>query len=191
MINTFSANSLKVINGSYEEFKNKYIDNLEIMPYSEELKKGNLLHGLICYYLKGYNTEKFESSLDKDDYILWLDIKNSDIIKLIKSGNEKYIEYPFFIKESLNNKPYFLTGRFDAVINTGHNYVIADWKTKNLPKDPKDDIQTVVYMHSLSRLFNTKNIEMVYYSLESKKYAKTSYQGGYLDKINQIVSNVI
>ena len=190
MINTFSAHSLKVLDNSLEEFKNKYILNLDFIEQNEEIILGNKFHRLIYYLLKGYDIEKFENALFEDEIFIWEKIKKSDIINFALQGEEKFIEQPFFIKEDLNGKPFYLTGRFDCVIKNNDKYTILDWKTKNLPKNPEFDLQTLVYFIAASKLFKTENIEMIYYSLVDEKSIVVSYSNN-IDKIKKIVSKII
>ncbi len=166
MKDTFSANSLKSLEVSYEAFKRKYIDKLELINSDDKIKTGNKFHILICYYLKGFNTEKFENSLDREEFELFQKIKKSEIIRFALSGDEKFIEQPFFVQFPYSDKKYYLTGRFDSVIKKCGKYYILDWKTTNIPKNPEDEIQTLVYLFAASKLYKTDKIEMIYYSLE-------------------------
>ncbi len=166
MINIFSANSLKILESSKEKFEQKYVLGLDLVEYKKETELGNKLHTLICYLLRGYSTEKFECALNFEEIQIWEKIKSSEIINFALSGKEKFIEQPFFIKDNLGNFTFYLTGRFDAVIKNDDKLTILDWKTKTLPKNPNTDIQTIVYMYCATKLFKSKNLEMVYYSLQ-------------------------
>ena len=190
MINTFSCNSLKVLDNSYEEFKRKYILKLDFLEKNEEAIIGNKFHFLISCLLKGQNFEKMEKSLNEEEFKIWNDVKNSEIINFATLCFEKYIEQPFLIKENLNGNNFYLTGRFDAVVKNNDKYTILDWKTKNLPKNPEFDLQTIVYFEAASKLFKTENLEMFYYSLVDKTSVCIQYKNN-LDKIKQIVSKII
>ena len=74
-----------------------------------------------------------------------------NFIDKLKDKKDFFIEteYPFLIKEELNNENYYLTGRFDAIYKKDSEYIIYDWKTLNLPKNPKDDLQSIVYIYAL------------------------------------------
>lgn len=167
MIDTFSANSLKILDSSLKEFKMRYLSNLYLIEDNEELKVGNKFHNIICYYLKNFDIEKFKKGFNSAELQILEQFINSEIVKFAISGDEKFIEQPFFVK--INDK--YLTGRFDAVIKKNETYYILDWKINNLPKNPNSDIQTLVYIYSLSKLYKTKNIKMVYYSiLKNEKF---------------------
>lgn len=189
-MDTFSANSLKILQISKAEFEKKFIDKIELIEENKDAILGNKFHSLICYYLKNYNIKKFENSLLNEEKELFLKIKNSKTMAIAKNTSEKYIEQPFFIKEFLNNKPFFLTGRFDAILKMEDKYIILDWKTKNLPKDANNDIQTIVYLHCASKLFNTKNIEMIYYSLYNDEEKNVKYNENGIFEIKKIISKI-
>lgn len=190
MIDTFSANSLKILDKSLEDFEKKYIHNLEFYKTDENAQIGNKFHNLICYYLKNYDVQKFESALNKGELEIWEKTKNSSLFDFIKSADEKFIEQPFFIKENFNGKDFYLTGRFDAVIKKGEEFTILDWKTRKIPACVESEIQTVVYIFCASKLFKSKNIKMVYYSLEEEKEAGADYREDYFDKIIKIISKI-
>lgn len=190
MIDTFSCHSLKVLDSSYEEFKRKYILKLDFLEQNEEAFIGNKFHALISYLLKNHNFKKFENALNEKEAEIWESVKNSEIINFAIFSGEKYIEQPFLIKEDLNGKNFYLTGRFDCVVKNNDKYTILDWKTKNLPKNPESDLQTIVYFIAASKLFKTTNIEMIYYSLIDKNSICIQYIDN-LDKIKEIVSKII
>lgn len=186
-MDTFSVNSLKILNNSIGDFEKKYINKTEFISKTAEAKLGERFHGLICYYLKNFNIEKYENALSEEEKIIWTKVKNSSIVQAAKEAQKKYVEQPFYVKEQLSDKEFYLTGRFDAVIKNGEDYIILDWKTKNLPKNPEFDIQTMVYTFCASKLFKTKKIKMVYYSLEMGLNIEVDYREEYSDKIKEIV----
>jgi len=191
VIDTFSVNSLKLIQKSTEEFKNKYIEGLEFYKKDENTSLGNIFHTLISYYLRGYDIEKYLENLEESKKETFYSLINSDIMKTILSSDKKFIEQPFFIKFELNNAPFYLTGRFDLVIQKGNKFTIIDWKTKTIPKNPMDDIQTVVYTYALSKMTSTKEIDMVYYSLSTGETAQAGYSGNQAEKIGEIILKVL
>lgn len=191
MKDTFSANSIKILDKSYDEFKLRYVDKLNLLEFSKDTFKGNKLHSIICYYLKGYDISKFKNALSDDELLIFNNLKNSKIVDFIKSSDEKFIEKSFYIKEEFNTKPFYLTGRFDIVVKNSNKYTIIDWKTGSIPKEPYNDIQTIVYFEAAEKLFNTKSIEMIYYSLEKESSTVVHYEGFYSDKIKKIISKAI
>ena len=190
-MDTYSANSLKVLNNSLIEFKKKYTDKIELIEKNDKTEEGNKFHALICYYLKNYNVSKFLCALSDNEKEIFERIKKSDIIKFVLSGDKKYIEQPFLVKTLIGNKEFYLTGRFDCVVKKNEKIYICDWKINNLPECPENDIQTLVYVFAASKLFKTKEIEMVYYSLlkDEKKLVKAAsdYIGNAENRIKEII----
>ncbi len=162
-IDTFSANSLKILDKSFEEFENKYIYNLSVYKKDERTVLGQKFHTLICFYIRGFDVKRLVMDLSPDEHIFWQKLEKK--LKIIKSNFIK-TEYSFLIKDELNNFSYYLTGRFDGIYKDEKGYIIYDWKTLNLPKNPYDDIQSIVYLYSLSKIYKTNRIKMRYLSIE-------------------------
>lgn len=189
-IDTFSANSLEILKNSKEEFYKKYVQNLELIIQNDEIKEGDKFHKLICYYLKDYDIKKFESALNKEESALWENLKNSKPLIEAKCTNEKFTEQPFIIKEILENKDFYLTGRFDLIIKKEDKYIIFDWKIKNIPDNYIDNMQTIVYLYAAEKLFKTNNIEMVYYSLTKDIYKIVPFDNNCLEKIKEVIKKI-
>ena len=64
-IDTFSANSLKELDKSFEDFKNKYIYNLSIYKKDERTLLGQKFHSLICFYIRGFDVSRLVLDLNK------------------------------------------------------------------------------------------------------------------------------
>ncbi len=175
-LDTFSANSLKVLERDFEEFKNKYIYNLTLFKRDERALLGQKFHSLICAYLKNFDTQKMILELNEKENNIWLKLKE----KLEdKKNNFIETEYSFLVKCALNNradKPYYLTGRFDAIYKDIEGYVIYDWKTLNLPSNPYEDLQSVVYLYCASIIFNDTNIKMRYFSIEKLDFIDVEFK---------------
>ena len=173
MIDTFSANSLKILDRSLDEFIDKFVNHLSLYKKDERAVLGQKYHSLICQYLKGYDISKMKKELT--------DSTSFDrFIKAIKPDNFIKTEYPFLIKDEIKSRIYYLTGRFDAVYKD-EGYIIYDWKTLNLPNNAQDDLQTIVYLYCASEIFNTKNIKIRYVYIEFKDRAV------YKKRIDEIV----
>ena len=185
-IDTFSANSLKILDRSLEEFKNKYIYNLSLFKKDERATLGQKFHSLICYYINGFEVSKIELELNEKENTIWQNLKN-----IIKDSKENFIhtEYPFLIKDKLENKDYYLTGRYDAIYQDKDGIVIYDWKTLNLPKDPFNDLQSIVYLYCASKIFNTHKIKMRYLSIERLDFIDVEFQTPeiYKKRIDEII----
>ncbi len=182
MIDTFSANSLKILDKSLDEFIDKYVYHLTIYKKDERAVLGSMYHALICQYLKGYDISKMEKELKNKSVF-------DNFIKTIKPDNFVKTEYSFLTKEKLQEKPYYLTGRYDAIYREDDSYIIYDWKTLNIPYNVEDDLQTIVYLYTASEVFNTKNLKMRYISIEKGEYKDIIYRDcdSYKKKIEGIV----
>jgi len=186
MTDTFSANSLKVLERSVEEFKNKYIENLTLFKNDIRASLGQRFHSLICAYIKGFDITKFEKSLSSDEFNNWILLKEK-----LKDKRNNFIscEHSFLIKNILNKKPYYLTGRFDAVYKENDEITIYDWKTLNIPKNPFNDLQTVVYLYCAGKIYKTENVKMKYISIEKQTSSEIIYSNKkeYKKRIEDII----
>jgi len=188
-IDTFSANSLKLLEKNLVEFENKYIYNLSI--YKKDLRAilGQKFHSLICFYIKGFKVDKLLLDLDNQELSYWK--KLEEILKNIKNDFIK-TEYSFLVKNEINGNPYYLTGRFDAVYSKEDKIIIYDWKTLNLPKDPENDLQTVVYLYCAYKIFNTDKIKIRYLSIEKLDFVDVEFSKieVYQQKIEKIIQKL-
>lgn len=190
---TFSANSLKVLDKNVEEFKLKYEENLYFTQDNSKAKTGQNIHSFLYFYLKNFDTSKIEAALNKNDRDFINKIKDFDCIKTLKSSSEKSIEQPFLIKCTPKNAlQFYLTGRFDAILIENKKINIYDWKTLNLPKDPKSDIQTIVYLYAASKLYKTENISIKYISLTKNESVEINYtpEFDYFKRIFEIIQKL-
>lgn len=194
-IDTFSSNSLKVLDRSVEEFKNKYIYNLSLFKKDKRAILGKKFHSLISSYLSGFSVDKMLVDLDKDEFYYWMKLE-SILREKTKDNNSKFIEteYSFLIKDNLYDKNYYLTGRFDAIYknNIENSYIIYDWKTLNFPKNPQDDMQSIVYLYCAYKIYKTKNIKIRYFSIEKLDFIDVEFvdENIYKNKIESIISKL-
>ncbi len=218
-MDTYSANSLKLLNKDPEAFRLKYKEGLFLNPDNSSAKAGQNLHSFLCFYLKGFDISKIENSFSKKDREFLDNIKEFDVVKALKNAAKKDIEQPFLIKcvpnlsdlkKNDGKNTFYLTGRFDAVLcynkrvcgylNGGavcgaaddtmdFGVEIYDWKTVNLPKNPKEDVQTLVYLYAASRLYGTENVSIIYVSLSKNESTTICFDRAcdYLEKIFEIV----
>lgn len=185
-IDTFSAHSLKVLEKSLEEFENKFIYNLSLFKKDPRALLGQKFHNLICAYLNDFNIEKMSMELNEDELIIW-----KNLVKVLETKKQYFIktEYPFLIKCSLEDEFYYLTGRFDAILQKDNEYIIYDWKTLNLPKNPENDLQTITYLYCASKIFNSTNIKIRYLSIEKLDFIDINFRDEkiYKQKIDEII----
>ena len=189
-MNTFSVNSLKLLDKNIEDFINKYILHLEFLSSNQSSKRGERLHAMISYYLKNFNITKILNSLNQDEKEILEKTLTLDIFK----EKEKFIksEETFLIKCCKDDLIFYLSGRFDAIFKDGEKFIIYDWKSKNIPQNPQDDLQSIVYLYCASKIFNTKNIAIKYISLENQQITQTNFENenAYLERIFNIVKKL-
>lgn len=189
-IDSFSENSLKVLDRDVEEFKNKYLYNLTLFKKDKRADLGQKFHSLICYYIKGFSVEKLLLNLNEKEISFWKNLQA--YLEPIKKGFIK-TEYSFLVKNMLKDTPYYLTGRFDAIYQENDTYTIYDWKTLTLPKDCAFDIQTVVYLYCAAKIFNTDKINMKYLSIEKLETQLVPFEAEniYKKRIDDIVAKIL
>ncbi len=189
-MNTFSVNSLKLLEKNKEDFINKYILHLDFLSSNKSTKRGERLHGLISYYIQGYDISKIKNSLAKDEK----EILDKTLLLEIFKEKKKFIksEDRFLIKCKNKDLTIYLTGRFDAVYKGKNTYIIYDWKSKNIPPNPQEDLQSIVYMYCASKIFNTKDIQIKYISLENQEFVQAEFkdENTYLERIFNIIKKL-
>lgn len=185
-IDTFSAHSLKILDKSVEEFKDKFIHSLSLFKKDPRAILGQKFHALICYFINNFDVEKLAQDLNEEEQIIWQNLQN-----ILKDKKENFIhtEYPFLIKDELKGWNYYLTGRYDAIYKENNQYIIYDWKTLNLPKNPQDDLQSIVYLYCASKIFKTENIKMRYLSIEKLDFIDINFESTqkYKNRIDSII----
>lgn len=189
-MNTFSVNSLKLLDKNIEDFINKYILHLEFLSSNQSSKRGELLHAMISYYLKNFDITKILNSLNQDEKEILEKTLTLDIFK----EKEKFIksEETFLIKCCKDDLIFYLSGRFDAIFKDEEKFIIYDWKLKNIPQNPKEDLQSIVYLYCASKIFNTKNIAIKYISLQTNQTAQVDFKDEniYLESIFNIIKKL-
>lgn len=188
MNNTFSSNMLKTFQECPQQYFLQYIENIQIPQSTKAAEKGKTIHALINYYFNNFNTSKIAEAMNSEEKILWqnflnLNIKKEDIYKS---------EYTFNIKIDTTD---WITGRIDAIIKEKDQYIIYDWKTGNLPKNPETDLQTCIYLFSVYKIFEsrkliskTEDISFIYINLKTNETIKISIDK---EKINCIKDTIL
>lgn len=185
-IDTFSAHSLKILDKSLDEFKNKFIYNLSLFKKDERATLGQKFHALICSYINNFDISKMLLELSEKEIAIW---KNLETILKEKKDNFINTEYSFLIKDELNSWNYYLTGRYDAIYKENDEYIIYDWKTLNLPKEAQNDLQSIVYLYCANKIFNSEKIKMRYLSIEKLDFIDVSFDSvqKYKNRIDSII----
>ena len=149
---TYSAGMLKTFIECPQKFSLIFNEHLEIPNDNTFAEIGKQIHSLINYKLSNLDIEKMSGSLDNPENAelkrLWENFVGFNIKDTFAS------EYTFNV---ILNSQTRLTGRVDAIRKDDLTIEILDWKTgssKNI--DVENDMQTIVYLYCIYRLFNEK-----------------------------------
>ncbi len=161
----------------------KYIKNINMPTDDEVFETGKNIHALASYYLKKENIDKMENSLSKNESEMWVYLKSSRYFEYEVIG----CEYNLFFKQG----KIFLGGRLDALVKNGEEYYILDYKSGSVPKDPKYDYQTMIYILAVKEFFRTENINFIYIDLRNKKEFSIKYTKELGNEYNKKLSETI
>lgn len=160
--NCFSPNMLKTYETCPKKFYYRYIETLNVPVSSLPFEKGKKIHALANYFLKGVNISRIETCLSENESEVW----------------QSLLENPFFKKECFQSEyqlsckidKYWVGGRLDAIVHDYEKYYILDYKTGSIPKNPKFDYQTMVYLLCLDKFLKTyDSLSFVYINLKDKQ----------------------
>lgn len=182
---TYTAGMLKTFLECPQKFKYIFEEHIDIPTDDKYAVSGKKIHALINYFFKKSDINKMLKSLENND--------NSDLLTLwnnflsFKINNVFESEYTFNV---ILNEETKLTGRVDAIAQNGECFEILDWKTGNSKNiHPETDMQTMVYMYSIYKLFKYLNkisspeqLSMSYYFLKEKTFKTVNFsQEKYLE----------
>lgn len=147
----FSPNMLKTFEECQTKFLLKYIQRLSVPQETKFFEKGKKIHALASYYLRGDDIEKMERTLNPDEQTTW------DTLKASKYFELKMLETEYNLSCKVEN--YWIGGRLDAFMTDGENYFILDYKTGNIPLNPEEEVQTIVYLLCADKFLRHKKID--------------------------------
>lgn len=160
MFQSFSPNMLKTYELCPKKFFFKYVKNIS-MPVNDDIfESGKNIHALASYYLRKENIDRMENSLSSKEKLVWEYLKGSEYF----SYETVNTEYNLSVKIG----QHFFGGRIDALVKHNNRYYILDYKTGSIPKNPKFDYQTMIYLLAVRKFFNTDNVTFVYLNLREK-----------------------
>lgn len=194
--NTFTVNKLQTYDECPQKYKLCYIDNIKILEnpiFAEKAEKGNNLHNLINFHLKGQDIRKLITTLTPAEKSLWINFKESEI----KNYNIKESEYTFNVKID----EHWLTGRIDALFQHNENYIILDWKTGENFKHNQVKFQTAFYLLCFYEILKAKGtiktpeqIELHYMNIATNTTIKIPFDKDkyvqYKTKILEIINKI-
>lgn len=160
----YSANMLKTYKTCPLKYKLKYVERFSLPQKFEVFEKGKKIHALAYYYLKGDDVSRFETALTPDESEVWARLKENEFF------NMQTYRAEFDLNVKIDR--FWVGGRLDAVVTDGaDNYYILDYKTGAVPKNPEEDLQTLVYLAALEAHLKGefKSLKFVYIDLKNNK----------------------
>lgn len=158
-MNVFSPAMLKSFEQCPRKYFFRYVKNISVPQSESFFQKGKNIHALANYYLKGENIEKFERALNEEEKSVWNKLKS------VEYFNKEIIASEYKLNFKLNN--LWFGGRLDALVKQDNSYIILDYKTGVLPKNPQYDYQTMIYILAVSKYFLTDDVKFVYIDLKN------------------------
>ena len=158
----YSPNMLKTFCSCPKKFEMKYIHNINAPVSSVPFEKGKKIHALANYYLRGINIARIETALTEEEKNIWSLLQNNEYY----SKDYFNSEFPLSIRVG----DFWISGRIDAIVHSGKDYYILDYKTGSTPSDPEYDFQTMVYLLAMDKyLEDYDNLYFVYINLKTQK----------------------
>lgn len=156
----YSPNMLKTFEECQKKYFFKYVKNISVPQKISVFEKGKTIHALANYWLRGQEISKFETILSDEEKILWSKLKNNEYLK------KEYINSEYTLNRKIGE--YFVTGRIDALVKSGNDYFILDYKTGSVPKNPEYDFQTMIYLLMVKEYFpDINSVAFVYIDLKN------------------------
>ena len=154
---------LKTYQSCPKKFYYRYIEGVNVPVSATPFEKGKKIHALANYFLQGVNISRIETALTPEEREVW----------------QILLANPFFQKDYFKSEyqlsckigEYWVGGRIDAVVMTGDEYFILDYKTGSIPNNPEYDYQTMVYLLALDKFLKGtySSLSFVYINLKEKK----------------------
>ena len=157
-----SPNMLKTYRECPHKFYLRYIRQISAPQKETPFEKGKRIHALANYYLKGFDIDKLENTLNTEEKHVW------ELLKTNEYFNKEYLNSEYNLSCKIGE--YWVGGRLDAVVKDGNNYYILDYKTGSIPQNPEYDYQTMIYLLSAKRIFkNADKIRFIYIDLKNNQ----------------------
>ena len=167
MFALYSPNMLKTFQQCERKFFFKYVKNISMPVNDVVFEFGKNIHALASYYLKKENIDKMECSLSDKEREVW------GYLKGIKYFSYEFVESEYNLSVKIGG--YIFGGRIDAIVKNNDEYFILDYKTGAIPKNPKFDYQTMIYIMAVKEFFKSERVNFVYIDLKNKDEVKIKY----------------
>lgn len=174
-MNNFSPNMIKTYLTCPKKYYYQYVENVAMPKSSLPFEKGKKIHALANYYLQKIKIDRIETVLNYTEREIWELLKentfyNMDYLKSEFTLSIKLAPHPTLSPAGRGNDSYWLGGRLDALVHSGENYYILDYKTGTIPKNPEFDPQTMIYLLCADRYLKTYNkLSFVYIDLKNRQ----------------------
>ena len=179
MFKQLSPNMLKTFEVCPKKFYLRYVKNIS-MPVNDDIFEfGKNIHALASYYLRKENIDQMEKALTPREAEVW------KFLKGIKYFGFEVVNTEYNLAVKVGD--CFFGGRLDALVKEGEDYYILDYKTGAIPKNPKYDFQTIIYLLAVKEFFKTENVIFVYLDLKNRDELKITLtpelEAEYRDKL--------
>ncbi len=179
---------LKIFEECPQKYNYIYVDRISLPQNKYFYQKGKNIHAMASYFLKGYNIEKQEQSLNKDEKLIWNYLKNIKYFQYDVVGSE----YQLACKIEDN----WVGGRLDALVKNNDDYYILDYKTGSIPQNPEYDYQTMVYLLCADKFIKKySSLSFIYLDLKNneEKIIKLSQEIKleYEERIKKVLNEII
>lgn len=167
MFSLYSPNMLKTFQQCPRKFYYRYVKNISMPVNDSVFEFGKNIHALASYYLNKENIDKMEQALSQRELSVWKSLKS------IKYFSYQVLNTEYNLAFRIND--VFFGGRIDALVKDNLEYYILDYKTGAIPKNPKYDFQTMIYILAVSQFFKTDKVHFVYIDLKNNEEVKITY----------------
>ena len=192
----YTLSKLQMYEECPQKYKMCYIDKVHVVEniHNDESQKGNRLHSLINFYLKGSEVKKLVETLSAQEKLLWHNFITSEI----KNYKFTASEYSFNLK--LDN--HWLTGRIDALFEYDKDFIILDWKTGDKFRPENVKFQTAFYLLCVYEILKSKKmikspeqLSLHYFSLTQNNIIKIRFSeelySQYKSKILTVINKIL
>lgn len=159
---SYSPNMLKTFADCPYKYYLKYIRKISIPQPASYFEKGKKIHALANYYLRGDDISKIIKGLNEDEMTVWNMLFNNEFFQM------SYVKSEYNLSCKIGE--FWIGGRLDALMRSGEDYYILDYKTGSIPKNPRQDFQTMVYLICADRKLKQYNsLRFVYIDLKNNQ----------------------
>ncbi len=154
---SFSPYMLKTFEQCPMKYYLMYIEHISVPQKASYFEKGQKIHALAHYYLSGNDISKFETALTASEKETWEKLRSN------KYFNKGYVKSEYNLSCKVGD--FWVGGRLDAIVKDENGYYILDYKTGEIPQNPEQDYQTMIYLLAASKFYSP--LSFVYIGLKN------------------------